>query len=193
MEFISALWLPIVLSAVGVWIASAVGWMLIGHHGKDWIGLPNEDAFTSALRNLNLAPGNYNFPHADDCHKAMKDPEFQQKWKNGPAGLVQIWKPDAGMAKPMILTFLVYLVAGTLIAYLGWNALPHQGAGFTKVFQLLGTAGILAYTVAAIPPALWFQAYPRAILMCIIDGVIYGLITGTIFAALWPAAATPAM
>ncbi|MBL8746499.1 MAG: hypothetical protein JNK58_09110 [Phycisphaerae bacterium] len=187
MEFITALWMPIVLSAVAVWIASALGWMVVGHHKKDWIGLPNEDAFTSAVRALNLPPGNYGFPHAEDCHKAMKDPEFQNKWKNGPVGLVQIWKPDGSMAKPMLLTFIVYLVTGVLIAYLGWNAFRGESPSFAAAFRVLGTAGILAYTISHIPSGIWFQSYPRAILMCIIDGVIYGLITGAIFAAMWPA------
>lgn len=187
MDFLAALWLPIILSAVAVWFASAIGWMVIGHHNKDWDCLPNEDAFTSAVRSLNLPVGNYGFPRHEDCKKAMKDPEFMKKWKMGPVGLVQIWKADGSMAKPMILTFIVYLVAGTLIAYLGWNAFKGEAPGFARAFQVMGTAGVLAYTISAIPGAIWFQAYPRAIAMCIIDGVIYGLITGAIFAAMWPA------
>lgn len=187
MEFISALWMPIVLSAVGVWIASALGWMVVGHHKKDFGGLPNEEAFTSAIRGLSIPPGNYGFPHAEDCKAANKDPEFRRKWQEGPLGMVSIWNPQLSMGKNMFLTFIVYLVAGTLIAYLGWSALPHAGVEFMKVFQVLGTAGILSYTIAGIPSGIWFQAYPRAIAMNILDGIIFGLITGAIFAAMWPA------
>jgi hypothetical protein len=186
MEFLAALWLPIVLSAAGVWIASAMGWMLIGHHNKDWSVLPNEDAFTAALRSLNVPVGNYGFPRQEDCKKAMKDPEFQAKWKAGPVGMLQVWRADGGMAKPMVLTLLVYVVIGVFIAYLGWAALPHSGVEFMKAFQVLGTAGVLAYAFAHIPGNIWFQAYPRATVMCVIDGVVYGLITGAIFAAMWP-------
>lgn len=191
MEFITALWMPIVLSAVGVWIASAVGWMVLGHHSKDWIGLPNEEGFVAALRGLNLPPGNYGFPYAEDCKKANKDPEFQKKWKTGPVGLLQVWKPDISMGKCMALTFIVYLVIGVFIAYPGWNALPHQGTSFAQAFQITGTAGVLAYCFSFIPSHIWFQAYPRATVMCLIDGVVYGLMTGAIFAALWPSADLP--
>lgn len=193
MEFITELWMPIVLSAVGVWIASAVGWMFLGHHKKDWIGLPNEDGFVAAVRDLSLQPGNYAFPHSEDCHKAMKDPEFQNKWKTGPVGLVQIWKPDNSMGKCMALTFIVYIIVNVFIGYLGWNALPHQGASFAQAFQITGTAGVLAYCFSFIPSHIWFQAYPRATMMCLIDGVVYGLLTGAIFAALWPSADLPAV
>lgn len=187
MEFISALWIPIVLSAAGVWVVSAIGWMLVGHHNKDVRILPNEDGFTNAVRTLGIPPGNYGFPRTEDCHKSMKDPEFMAKWERGPVGMVSIWPSKISMAKPMVLTFLVYLVVSMLIAYLGWQTLP-PGQGFLKVFQVVGTAGVLAYAFAFIPGNIWFQAYPRATLMSFIDGVIYGLLTGGIFAGMWPGA-----
>lgn len=188
MDFMTALWLPIVLSAVAVWIASAVGWMVIGHHSKDMQGMPGEEAFTAALRSMNVLPGVYVFPHAEDCKKAMKDPEFQARWKAGPTGFVSLWRSDVSMGKCMLLTFLVYLVVSVLVAYLGWSALPHADAGFARVFQTLGTAGVLAYAFSFIPGNIWFQAPTRSTVLCILDGVIYGLITGAVFAALWPAA-----
>jgi hypothetical protein len=54
-----------------------------------------------------------------------------------------------------------------------------------KVFQFVGTAGILTYGTANILNGIWFG---RKMVADIIDGVAYGLITGAIFAALWPAA-----
>jgi hypothetical protein len=188
MDFLSVLWLPIVLSAAAVWIASAVGWMVVGHHSKDMRGMPAEDDVMAAIRSANTPPGVYNFPHAEDCKKAMKDPEFQARWKAGPTGVLTLWRNDVSMGKCMLLTFLVYLAVNVVIAYLGWRALPHAEAGFTRAFQVLGTAGVLAYAFAHIPNGIWFQAYPRTILLNVIDGVVYGLITGAIFAAMWPAA-----
>jgi multisubunit Na+/H+ antiporter MnhB subunit len=123
--------------------------------------------------------------------RAQKDHEFQKKWKTGPVGLVQIWKPDISMGKCMVLTFIVYLVIGVFIAYLAWAALPHAGVSFAQDFQITGTAGVLAYCFSFIPSHIWFQAYPRATAMCLIDGVVYGLLTGAIFAALWPSAELP--
>lgn len=183
MEFITALWMPIVLSAVAVWMASAAAWMFIGHHKKDFIGLPNEDAFIDAVRSMGIPPGNYGFPYAEG-RSCNNNPEFMAKWERGPAGMVNVW-PKVSMGRNMVLTFINYLVVSTIIAYLGHGLLP-EGTEFMPVFRTLGTAGILAYGFAFIPGMVWFNAYPRAIVMSIIDGIVYGLITGAIFAALWP-------
>ena len=52
-----------------------------------------------------------------------------------------------------------------------------------KVFRFVGTAGILTYGTANILNGIWFG---RKMVADIVDGIAYGLITGLIFAALWP-------
>ena len=89
------------------------------------------------------------------------------------------------MGGKLAATFIVYLVVSTLIAYLASVALPKT-AEFAKVFQVVGTAGILAYSFSFIPNAIWFGAYRRTIVASIIDGIVYGAITGAIFAWRWP-------
>jgi len=44
MEFLTQLWLPIVVSGFAVFFLSALVWTVMPHHKKDWQGLPNEDA-----------------------------------------------------------------------------------------------------------------------------------------------------
>lgn len=177
------LWLPILLSAVAVWIASAIIWMALSHHQGDHRALKDEAAFADAVRALKIEPGNYGFPHCGG-HAQRNDPEFMKRWEAGPVGLLSVWGPIK-MPRNMILTFLVYLVVSALIGYLGMAALP-SGAGFAKVFQVLGCAGVLAYSFAFIPNGIWFGQYGRALLMSVIDGIAYGLITGLIFAWRWP-------
>lgn len=190
MEAFAHLWLPILVSAAAVWVASAVIWMALPHHASDWKGLPDEAAFTSALKSLNLPTGVYGFPHCT-ARSQRNDPEFQKRWKEGPTGLLNLWPNNMSMGKNMVLSFLVYLVVSALIAYLGAAAeIPH-GASFAKVFQILGTAGVLAYAFAMIPNGIWFNAGARAITMNFLDGVVYGLVTGAVFAWLWPAASVP--
>lgn len=183
MDLLAQLWLPILLSAAAVWIASAIIWMALPHHTGDFKGLPDEAAFTDALRRLGIRPGNYGFPHCGSRAQS-KDPEFEKRWKEGPVGHISVWG-QMNMGRNMVLTFLVYLVVSFFIAYLTAEALA-RGAPFAKVFQIAGTAGVLAYCFAFIPNGIWFGHYPRAIAMNVIDGVVYGLITGAIFAWLWP-------
>ncbi len=182
MEFLTNLWLPIVAAAAAVWVASALAWMLVGHHSKDSIALPDEDG---TLRKLEGIPaGNYTFPHPVD-RKQCRDPEFIKKWERGPAGLLTIY-PKVSMGKNMVLTLLTYVVVSTLIGYVAWQVQGSLGGDKVKIFQVVGTMGVLSYAFAFIPNQIWFGAYPRAIAMCVIDGVVYGLVTGGVFALLWP-------
>ena len=61
---LTSLWLPIVLSAVVLFFASFLSWMVLQLHAKDWLKLENEDQFLLAARDAQLKPGNYMFPAA---------------------------------------------------------------------------------------------------------------------------------
>lgn len=183
-----SLWLPIVVTSVALFFASFLAWTVLPHHKKDWRGLPDEEAFIAAVKSLGLKPGLYGFPHCAD-HKQSKDPEFQRKWKEGPAGILNIWAP-ASMGRNLILTWLVFLVAAIFIAYVGSHTLP-VGTAYLKVFQVTGAMAVAVFTISSLPGAIWFQRPPRAILMDLLDGVAYGLITAGIFGSMWPGATHP--
>jgi hypothetical protein len=183
MDLVLPLWLPILLSAAAVWIVSAVVWMALPHHKNDFIGLPDEDAFIDFVRKSGIEPGNYIFPDFRD-RAAMQSEKIGKILKEGPVGHLSVWPTPLTMGSKMVATFIVYNVVSTLIAYLTRVALPGA-APFAKVFQVAATAGVLAYCFASIPNALWFGAYKRTIVASIIDGIVFGLITGAIFACLW--------
>lgn len=184
MELAEHLWLPILASAAAVWIASALVWMVLPHHRKDHRQLPDENALVETLRRTGVAPGVYGFPHCSSRAESSSA-EFQKRWKDGPAGFLTVMTPSCSMGKNMLVTFLVYVVISIMIAYLGWTVLP-RGTEFLRAFQVMGTAGVIAYSFAFIPGGVWFQN-GRANMMCVLDGIGYGLITGAIFAAMWPA------
>lgn len=198
MEFLTHLWLPIVASAAAVWIASCLAWMVVGHHKKDWKAIPSEADFIQTVKRMGIAPGNYGFPEFRRCEGMSKE-EKKQMWEQmqqNPIGLLRVWGP-INMGRNLVLTLLVYLAVSVLVAYLGWNALPHAPAAagelaatarpaFGKVMQVLGTAGVLAYCFAGLPNDIWFQRSGREVLTGLIDGVAFGLITGAVFGWLWP-------
>jgi hypothetical protein len=201
MQTIVDLWLPIVLSAAAVWIASALAWMLLPHHKGDFRKLENEDDVMATVRRLAIAPGLYFFPHMSECNKAKMDPATKEKFEKGPHGMLQVWPPEAfgKMGRNMLLSFIVYLIVGVFVAYLGTLAglggATAEGliAGTTEpdfmaVFRFTGTAAIMAYTLANIPHQIWFGTPGRNILAALVDGIAYALITGAIFGWLWPAA-----
>src|SRR5262245_25156013 len=186
MDFLIHLWLPILLSAAAVWIVSTIFGMPFLHHKNDWIGLPpaEEGAFMEFLRTSGIQPGNYLFPDFR-TREAMESEKVKKALEQGPVGHLSLWPSPLTMGGKLAATFVVYLVASTLIAYLASVALPKTAA-FAKVFQVVGTAGILAYSFAFLPTAIWFGAYKRTIVISIIDGIVFGVITGAIFAWRWP-------
>jgi hypothetical protein len=61
---LGALWQPIVLSAVLVFITSSVIHMLLKYHASDYKLLPNEDAVRAAIRAAIRSLANTSFPIA---------------------------------------------------------------------------------------------------------------------------------
>ena len=184
MSELATLWLPILLSSVAVFFASFLAWVVIGHHTPDWREIPDEGDVVDFIRSQGLRPGQYIFPIAR-TKEAMADEAKQQRITSGPWGTLNIWSSQANMGRNLLRTFVFYLVTSFFIAYLATLAL-EPGATFSKVFQVTGTSGILAYAFGHIPNSIWFGTHRRPLLMDVIDGIAFGLITGLIFAAFWP-------
>ena len=184
MEFLSHLWLPILLASIAVWFWSLLSCSILTIHKRDWKRLPNEDTFSGTVRPLSIPPGVYGFPHCEGP-KSYKDPAFLEKWKAGPVGILNVWNPNPSMGGNMLATIVVYLVLSVLMGYSAYAAMPH--AAHSKAFQVLGPMGVAAYSFSFLPNMIWYQAEGRAKVTAVIDGVIQGLITGAIFGAFWPA------
>jgi hypothetical protein len=182
-----SLWLPILVSGVALFFASFAAWMLLPHHKPEWKGLPNENAVMDTLRNTSVPPGQYMFPFS--CKpEDWKSEEFQRRREAGPTGTLTVWQKPPNMGANMLCTVLFFIIANFVIGYLAGIALP-PGTDRMKVFQFVGTAGILTYGTANILNGIWFG---RKMIADIADGIAYGLITGLIFAALWPGPGTAA-
>ena len=177
---LASLWLPILLSAVALFFASFLSWMVLQLHKTDWVKLEREDEFLQAGRSIGLAPGNYMFP---GCHSQaeMGSPEFKAKMEAGPRGVLTVFG-NVSMGQNLGLTFVYFLVVSFCIAYLATLALPRE-APFLPVFRFVSTAALLAFLPAIIQHSIWFKC---RITGHIIESIAYAAITGAIFAVLWP-------
>lgn len=178
---LTSLWLPILVSSVAIFFASFLAWMVLPHHKSDWKKLPNEDGFIKAVRDLGIPPQRYMFPHHSSPEE-MKSEAFQKKWQEGPRGTFSMWPEAPNMGANMACTFLFYLSVSFCLAYLSTIALTAE-SDFMAVFRFVGTAAILAYCAGGIQNVIWFK---RRMITDLIDGIAYGLITGILFALLWP-------
>ncbi len=92
MEFLTELWLAILLSSVFVFVVSSVIHMALPWHKGDVRKMSNEDAVLEAMRSNGVEPGAYMFPCAEST-KAMGTPEMQEKFKRGPVGWLTVVPP----------------------------------------------------------------------------------------------------
>lgn len=184
MVSLSALWLPILLSAVFVFVASSIMHMLLPYHRSDYRQLSEEDKLLSALRAANLARGLYVFPFC--THKDMKSPAMVEKYKQGPVGMLTVVPngPPA-MGKFLVLWFIYSLIVGFFVAYLTAHTVAH-GALYPAVFRVVGTAAFLAYGLGNLVNAIWKGQMWSMTIKEVIDGLVYALLTAGTFGWLWP-------
>jgi hypothetical protein len=64
--------LPILLSAVFVFIASSIIHMATPWHKNDYSRMPNEDQVSDALRPLAIPPGDYVLPRCDNMKEMAR-------------------------------------------------------------------------------------------------------------------------
>jgi hypothetical protein len=183
MVSVGALWLPILLSGVVVFVASSLVWMVLPHHKSDWAPLPSEAPVLAAMRSAGVKRGMYRFPFFDPRDKS---PETQKKIEQGPTGTM-IVRADGpfGMGKELGIWFLYLLFVSTCVAYLSGHVLA-AGVSHRAVFRTAGGTAILAYASAILPSAIWWGRPWSITLKDVFDGVVYGLLTAVIFAWLWP-------
>lgn len=184
MVSLTALWLPILLSAVIVFVASSVIHMVLKYHQSDYRQLPEEDKLLGALRPAGLTPGLYHFPHCS--HKEMNSPAMQEKFKQGPVGMLTVF-PSGPIAMPKFLGmwFAYCLLIGFFVAYLtGRTVAP--GAHYLAVFRVAGTAAFLAYALGPLVNGIWKGQPWSMVLKESFDGLIYSLLAAGTFGWLWP-------
>lgn len=184
MVSLAALWLPIVLSAIIVFIASSIMHMILPYHRSDYHQLPEEEKALTALRGLGLKRGQYIFPYG--THKDMNTPAMIEKYKQGPVGIMTVM-PNGPIVMPKFLAqwFGYCLVVGVFVAYLtGHTVAP--GASYPAVFRVAGTAAFLAYGLGHLSNGIWKGQPWSVTIKEVVDGLVYGLLTAGTFGWLWP-------
>jgi hypothetical protein len=185
MTTLMALWLPILLSAVIVFVVSWIIHMVLPWHKGDYPQLANEDKVLSALRPLKIPPGDYMMPRPSDP-KEMRTPEFSAKMKRGPV-LVMTVMPNGqvNMGKNLALWFVYAAFVSYCAAYIGGRALP-PGAPYLRVFQMVGASAFMGYSLALLQMSIWYSRGWGLTLKSMADGLVYSLFTAGVFGWLWP-------
>lgn len=184
MVSLTALWLPILLSAVLVFIASSIIHMALAWHSGDFKKFPSEDAVLDALRPFNLPPADYVAPRPASM-KEMGTPEFQAKVARGPRVMVAVLPAANSMPRNLALWFIYSIVVAAFAAYVAGMTLA-PGAEYMAVFRVTSTVTFAGYALALWQNWIWYSRSIGYTVRTTIDGLIYGLLSGGAFGWLWP-------
>jgi len=185
MVMLTQLWLPILVSAVFVFVASSIIHMALPYHKSDYGKLPDENGVMEALRKVGAPPGDYLFPRPASSAE-MKEPAFQEKWKKGPVGFLTIMGPGSqSMGRNLVEWFIYCVVVGVFAAYVAGRALP-AGAHYLKVFRFAGVTAFSGYCLALWQNTIWYKRAWTTTFKSTVDGLIYAGLTAGTFGWLWP-------
>lgn len=181
---IPSLWLPILLSAVFVFVLSSIAHMLLPYHRSDFAKLRDEDAAQEALRSLGIPPGDYMVPCPGP--EGMRTPGFLDRMKQGPILLMTVMPGGVPNMAPQLVQWFVYcLVVGLFGAYVASRALG-PGAPFLAVLRFAGATSFAGYALALWQDSIWHRRKWTTSLKNTLDGFAYAIVTGATLGWLWP-------
>jgi len=182
---VMSLWMPILLSAVIVFVASSIIHMVLPYHRSDYGKVPAQDDVLDALRKFSIPPGDYLLPRANSM-KDMQDPAFVEKMKKGPVLFMTVFPPGSFGMGPQLLQWFVYcLVVGVFAAYLTGRAVG-PATPYLAVFRFAGTTAFVGYALALWQNSIWYRRAWSTTLKQTFDSLVYALLTGGTFGWLWP-------
>lgn len=185
MTSLAALWLPILVSSVIVFVVSSLIHTVMPWHKSDYPRLSNEDQVMDALRPLSIPAGDYMVPRPASTQE-MRSPEFAEKLKKGPVVIFTIQPSGTmSMSGSLVGWFLFSCVIGLFAAYIASRALP-PGTSYLNVFRFVGATAFLGYAGGLWQMSIWYHRKWSTTIKSTIDGLIYALLTAGTFGWLWP-------
>jgi hypothetical protein len=180
-----SLGIPVLLSAVIVFIGSSIMHMVLRYHRNDLRQLSREDEVMAALRTFDIQAGDYALPWAGSPD-AMKRPEFIEKVTKGPVAFMTVipsGPPSIGTS--LVLWFIYSIVVSVFAGYVAGRALG-PGATYLEVFRFAGTTAFMGYSLALLQDSIWHHRNWGTTFRMVFDGLIYALLTAGTFGWLWP-------
>lgn len=181
-----ALWLPILVAAILVFVASSVIHMFLPYHRSDWKGVADEDGVMDAMRAFDIPPGDYVIPRAGSP-EAWKSPEFKEKARKGPVLFMTVLPSGDpfAMGGQLAQWFVYCVIVGVFAAYVAGRAVG-PGGPYLSVFRFAGVTAFVGYSLAHMQRSIWYKQSWSTTFKNMFDGLVYGLLTAGAFGWLWP-------
>jgi hypothetical protein len=186
MNALLALWLPILLSAVVVFVISSLIHMVIKWHSGDYHTLPNEDAVRDAIRAGNPGPGRYVMPYCKEM-KDMAGDVMKKKYQEGPVGhLTLLPNGMPNMGKYLGQWFLWTLVIAVVAAFLASRLIVWDHAHARAAGKLVGAVTFIAHGFGTVTESIWSGRPWSQSVKYLIDAALYAIGSALVFCWLWP-------
>jgi hypothetical protein len=186
MNNVISLWLPILLSAVVVFVISSLVHMVFNWHASDYRTFSNEDAVREALRASNAAPGRYVFPHCKEM-KDMASEAMQRKYREGPVGHITIIPNGTpNMGKYLGMWFLWSLVIAAVAAYITSKVVPFEPYQAMRAAKVAGALTFIAHGFGTVTESIWMGRPWSGSAKYLLDAALYALGSAAVFYWLWP-------
>ena len=185
MNILFSLSLPILLSAVVVFVISSLIHMVLKWHASDYGSFANEDAVRAAIRAGNPAPGRYVVPHCKEM-KEMGSEAMQQKYREGPVGHLTILPSGMpNMGKHLGLWFLWSLGVAVVAAFLASQIFLLDSAHARGAAKLVGAVTFIAHGFGTVTESIWMMRSWSASTKYVLDAALYAVSSGLVFFWLW--------
>ena len=171
------LWLPLLVAAVMVFVASSLIHMVFKWHNADYLSLENEDEVREVIRRRTPAPGQYVLPACKEM-KDLQTPEMQKKFQQGPVGFL-ILRPNEAprIGASLGQWFALNLLVAAITAHLADDAFG-RGAELHRVFYLTALTTFIAYAGGSLSNGIWRGVPWRGVAKDVLDAMIYAIVTG---------------
>ena len=185
METLIGLWLPIVVSAVLVFVASSLIWTVLGADKWHVRGLGDEEAVREVLLKQNVVPGLYSIPYGTE--HARKETAFREKLAKGPVAVLTVRKPGLPNMASFLGGWFVFLLVVSYVVALVCGQTLARGTTFGLVFRVAAAVAFAGYSLGQVPNAIWWGRPWKSALKEVADGIVYALLTAGTFGWFWPA------
>ncbi len=185
MNALLSLWLPILLSAVVVFVISSLVHMVLKWHAADYNTLPNEDAIRAAFNAGKPAPGRYVIPHCKEM-KDMASEAMKKKYAEGPVGHITLLPSgQPNMGKYLGMWFVLCVFISTVAAFLTVRLIPHQYSYAMVAAKLTFAVSFIGYGFGTLQASIWEGRPWGSSAKYLLDAALYALGTGAVFYWLW--------
>jgi hypothetical protein len=179
--------LPVVLSAIAVFILSMIIHLAMPWHKTDYAIVPDHDAAIAAIQSLNLSPDDYAMPNVR-VPGGGKNPDFVAEFERGPTFHLTMM-PAGGMpmGKFMGAWFGFMLLVSAIAGWVTSSIVPPGGDGHA-VFHYSAIITACSYGFGGWTLSIWYFRRWSTAFKGTFDAILYGLASGAVFMWMWPKA-----